>query len=259
MNYSEKLKQELKCLAESKSKAKPNELSSIKAQSAVIYRGVEFNFNKPAYDFIKSPENEKWEKRLKKPHSQLKGIKEMQSSNSSDALLMNIFCYPQIKKWKGICDLFKLTEIKDIEFGINPKLLKNGKLEPTPTEIDLVLNDKIICEAKLTESDFTNKSKESVEEYDKFEGGFNKHYLPQTQKEYSNYQLIRNILALEHYSAFYLICDARRPDLVKSFYETVRCINDVSLRNRCNIIFWQDIAKSVGRDLRSYLKISYNL
>jgi len=257
MNYSEKLKEELKCLAE---KNKPDHLTSYQPKSSAIYQQVEDNFHEPSYLNIMKSKNQKWKDRLEKSHSHLKnGEKEMQSSNSSDALLMNIFCHPDIDKWKGIAKLFGLSVIKEVMFGHNPKLLKNGKPEHTPTEIDLLINNKIICEAKLTESDFTRKSKKSVEAYDKFERVFNKHYLPQTLEEYANYQLIRNILALEHYSAFYLICDARRPDLVKSFYETIRCVNDISLRARCNIIFWQDITKSVGRDLQIYLKNRYSL
>ncbi|MBA7562127.1 hypothetical protein ES708_03776 [subsurface metagenome] len=259
MSYSEKLKQKLKFLAERIAKNNQFPSSNTQHKSAFIFDCVKHNFHRRSYENIEG--NKNWQERLDKPHSQLKGYKEMQSSNSSDALLMNIFCHPDINKWKGIAKLFDLSNIKEVTFGHNPKLLKNGKPESKPhqTEIDLVINDKIICEAKLTESDFTNKNKKSVEAYDRFEGVFNKHYLTQTHEEYSNYQLIRNILSLVHYSAFFLICDARRPDLVKNFYETIRCINDISLRAKCNIIFWQDIAKSVGKDLRDYLKISYNL
>jgi hypothetical protein len=52
-----------------------------------------------------------------------------------------------------------------------------------------------IFEAKLTETDFTQKTPSVVESYVDFETVFDKNILPRTQNgEYENYQLIRNIL-----------------------------------------------------------------
>jgi hypothetical protein len=79
---------------------------------------------------------------------------------------------------------------------------------------------------------------------------------------YLNYQLIRNILAAYQLKCrFILICDMRRPDLVKNFYQTIRCIKDehIDLRLSCDIIFWQDIAKKCGAELKFFLKEKYRI
>ena len=88
-----------------------------KRKTAIIFDHVADNFIKKSYENIEG--NKEWIERLKKKHQNVKGAFEMQSSNSSDALLMNIFCHPNLKSWKGILDLFKVCEIKP-KFGINP-------------------------------------------------------------------------------------------------------------------------------------------
>lgn len=204
--------------------------------------------------------NKDWKKRLDKAHSSFpkySGIKELDSCNSSDALLMNIFCHQKIKKWKSIQNLFKISQINTIEFGYKAKILKAGKFDST--EIDMKMNN-IIVEAKLTENNFTNKEKSIVELYDKFDKIFNKRKLQQNNKYYMNYQLIRNILAADQLgSSFYLLCDGRRPDLIRDFYLTVICIKNDLLREKCNIIFWQEIAHGSGRELEDFLIEKYKL
>ena len=71
----------------------------------------------------------KMAERLKKDHTKVQNAYEMQSSNSSDALLMNIFCHPKLNSWKGIRNLFGVSDIKP-EFGIQGLVLT-----PTPTAI----------------------------------------------------------------------------------------------------------------------------
>jgi hypothetical protein len=53
----------------------------------------------------------------------------------------------------------------------------------------------------------------------------------------------------------------RRPDLTKSFYQTIRCIKDeyLELRYNCEIIYWQDIAHVVGKELKDFLKEKYGI
>ena len=260
--YSKNLKDELVKLANApafkvKHKTFP---AGQEPRSAVIFNTVDDNFHPKSIKQAK--EKADWRKRLEKKHTHFKdnGVKEMQSSNSSDALAMNIFCHPDLPGWKGVAQLFNVDSITNIDFGYNPKLLKNGINEPTPTEVDLYLNQTFICEAKLTESDFTEKAKTSVELYDDFSTVFEVSALKQTETSYHNYQLIRNILAAySEQKQFYLLCDARRPDLARSFFETVRCIKDVNLRLRCNILYWQDIAAACGQDLRDFLAEKYGI
>jgi len=169
----------------------------------------------------------------------------MQSSNSSDAVAMNIFCYPRFRSWNGIKYLLKLDKIDEIKFGFTAQLFKYPDDYPEQdfTEIDVKFNDEILCECKLTEKDFTSKAKCEVEIYAYFRNIFHTHKLPQNDDEYYNYQLIRNILAANHHNCrFILFCDMRRPDLAKSFFQTVSCIKDefLELRTKCEIIYWQE-------------------
>ncbi len=266
MSYYETLKNELRELAvkyalnkELEDMIHPSGLR----KTAVLFSKPEYSFHPDSWNEIKS--KKKYNDRIKKTHSNVgTGILEMQSSNSSDALAMNIFCYPKIKEWKGIANLFGLESITDIEFGIKPNIHKTETKEEK-TEIDLVLHnadEKVYCECKLTESDFTSKEKEEVLKYKEFHNIFEASYLPQTDKEFNNYQLIRNILAAEQKKTkFVLICDMRRPDLAREFYRTVRCIKDsyIELRNSCEIIYWQDIANVSGQELKEFLFEKYGM
>ena len=63
-------------------------------KSAVLFPNLKLSFHPKTFSNIHS--NEDYKNRLNKSHTKAKGYKEMQSSNSSDALLMNIFAYPNI-------------------------------------------------------------------------------------------------------------------------------------------------------------------
>jgi hypothetical protein len=113
------------------------------------------NFISPSYRAImRRPE---WRRRLQKVHSQAKhalpGVeyvwRELDSSMSSDALLMNIFCYPGVTKRREV-SLLLGTDMGDIpEFGFRPHvpLFSGGKER---TEVDMKLGG-VLFEAKLTE------------------------------------------------------------------------------------------------------------
>ena len=255
-NFSGNLKNHLIELG--KKYAGKNDLKYVLRESALIFNNG--NLLKTSYDSIMNKTN--WKKRLEKSHSHFPNsdVKELDSSNSSDALLMNIFCHPELNKWKSIKKLFNFEDTIEIipDFGYKPGVKKDGG-KPDNTEIDMKL-DSIYIESKLTESDFTKKEKIIVESYDNFEEVFEKNCLEQDSNKYFNYQLIRNILAAyqDKYN-FILLCDARRPDLVRDFYLTVRCVKDVSLRSKCNIIFWQEVCKCVGGNLKPFLIKKYGL
>src|SRR6266851_1625190 len=112
-----------------------------------------------------------WKRRFEKVHSQAgrafpksDGVsKELDSSMSSDALLMNIFCYPGVTKRREL-SLMLGTEIGDLpEFGFKPRVpLTSGHVERT--EIDMKLGS-VLFEAKLTEADFQSQNAEIVEGY----------------------------------------------------------------------------------------------
>jgi len=73
--------------------------------------------------------------------------------------------------------------------------------------------------------------------------------------------LIRNILATyeNENHKFMMICDMRRPDLIRSFYKTVSCIKNVELRQRCDFITWQEISNACDKELKAFLQLKYGL
>jgi len=170
--------------------AKKHSLSYTEFKTAIVFENIKDNFLPSSYDRIIN--KKEWVECLNKRHSQVPNAKEMQSSNSSDALLMNIFCHPKINSWKGIRKLFGASEINP-EFGTKPELcLKSGHGDRT--EIDLAF-ENIIIEAKLTETDFTQKSVSAVKNYTDVEKIFHFNHLPNDGQKFFHYQIIRNILA----------------------------------------------------------------
>lgn len=239
-----------------------NIIDVVKSNSGVtIFKGSKQNFNfiKESYENILN--KSEWIKRLSKPHTffpKNSGIAELDSSMSSDALLMNIFCHPKIKELKGIRKLLQLDNMDNIEFGYKPGVLKKDGTDET--EIDMKINDTLF-EAKLTEGDFQKKNKSKVLKYRNFENIFHLDKLEQSELEYYNYQLIRNILAIaqnNNYN-FILLCDMRRPDLIRSFQHTVSCIKEIELRQKCGFVTWQEIAHYCNKDLKEFLNIKYGL
>jgi hypothetical protein len=232
-------------------------------KSAIILDKTGDNFTYEAWETIKN--NPNYFSRTQKAHSsfdQTNPKDEMQSSNSSDALLMNIFCDRFMKTSKGILKLLNVGDLSKLTFGYSPgvALMKNGV---DKTEIDLFIQDgdkKIFCESKLTETDFVFKPLSEFQRYKDFEAIFDSTKLPVYGEFVANYQLVRNILAAYQFNAsFYLFIDARRPDLAKSFYQTLRCVKDIDLRMRCEIFYWQDLAAVAHRDLQEFLKEKYGI
>jgi len=245
----------LSILSHSESYAKKRGLKYQKYKSALIFDRISDNFLAKSY--LQIEKNQDWLSRLQKAHQNVEGALEMKSSNSSDALLMNIFCHPKIGEWKGVRELFKVNEIKPI-FGFKPGIpLKDGQKDST--EIDLAF-ENIFAEAKLTESDFTQKDEHFVRNYQAVEEVFHFEKLPKKNEKILNYQIIRNILAAFHSDERHiLLCDDRRGDLIRSYFDVVKCIKDVNVRQRCDIIFWQGIWKKVGKDLRELLSKKYGI
>lgn len=129
--------------------------------SAVIFSNLRDSFHPESFEAIAA--NGEWQARTTKPHSKVAGVLEMQSSNSSDALLMSIFCHPNIGDWKGVRDLLD-DSLDQLHFGVKGEVHVNGG-QADSTEIDMSLTDTL-CEAKLTEVDFCTKPCEVVEGYD---------------------------------------------------------------------------------------------
>ena len=110
-------------------------------ESALIFDQTEFNFNKDSWSVIWN--NTAYRSRTQKAHSSFDSTNpkdEMQSSNSSDALLMNIFCYPKINEWKGVKQLLQVNDLSQLKFGHEPGIsLNDGTVDRT--EVDLFIQD----------------------------------------------------------------------------------------------------------------------
>jgi hypothetical protein len=222
------------------------------------------NFISASYQaLMRRPE---WGKRLGKVHSNAAHAlpksdrvwKELDSSMSSDALLMNIFCYPGVTKRREL-NLLLGTEPGDRpEFGFKPRItLTSGFIERT--EIDMKLGS-VLFEAKLTEADFQTQNAAIIEGYRDFEQVFEVGELPRRGQKYVSYQLLRNVLAAHALDfSFCILLDARRPDLIEDWYEILRCIRTSELRSRCKVVTWQGLAQFLPQRLRTFLDLKYEI
>jgi hypothetical protein len=207
-----------------------------------------------------------WRRRLDKVHSQAdralpKGDcvwKELDSSMSSDALLMNIFCYPGVTKRREVT-LMLGTGTADVpEFGFRPRVpLTSGFVERT--EVDMKLGP-VLFEAKLTESAFQTQTAAIVEQYRDLKEVFESRKLPRRSGEYVSYQLLRNVLAAYALNlSFCLLLDARRPDLIEAWYAILRCIRSADLKTKCKVLTWQELSTALPSRLQCFLDLKYGI
>ena len=207
-----------------------------------------------------------WLRRLEKVHSQAKQTlprqqyvwRELDSSMSSDALLMNVFCYPDVTRRRET-SLLLGTEMQDVpEFGFRPHVpLFSGAGDRT--EVDMRLGS-VLFEAKLTEADFQIQDSSVVEQYRELREVFDCSQLPRRGRDYVSYQLLRNVLAAQALNLqFCVLLDARRPDLLEQWYQVMRCVRSTDLRTRCKVLTWQELARCLPRALQSFLAVKYGI
>jgi len=206
-----------------------------------------------------------WRRRLEKVHSQGHSLpkadcvwRELDSSMSSDALLMNIFCYPGVTRRREVCLLLG-TEVGDSpEFGFMPRVpLLTGAVERT--EVDMKLG-QVLFEAKLTEGNFQSQDARLVERYCDLKVVFDCRKLPRHGKQFSSYQLLRNVLAAYSLNLhFCLLLDSRRPDLLEHCYSVMRCIRSADLRTRMQVLTWQELVPCLPPALRNFLYVKYGI
>ncbi len=147
------------------------------------------NFYGPAYAAILQRPN--WRKRLEKVHTGARRSlpklvedpgrkwRELDSSMSSDALLMNIFCTPEVTGTPAVGDLLGVESTDVPEFGWRARVpLKGGRADRT--EVDMCW-DRLLVEAKLTESDFQIRDAAIVEAYRDFDEVFVREELPRLE------------------------------------------------------------------------------
>jgi len=210
--------------------------------------------------------DETWRKRLQKAHSQARSAlpredrawKELDSSNSSDALLMNIFCFPGTLRSRRVLDLLGVEAGFVPEFGFKARVpLASGRADRT--EVDMRLGE-LLVESKLTEFDFQCREVAFVESYRDFADVFDFRKLPQDARRFLSYQLIRNVLAAHHgHCSFCVMLDARRPDLREAWFAVMSCVQIVDLRLRCKVLTWQELAEELPGKLQRFLQQKYGI
>lgn len=147
------------------------------------------NFFHPAYTAIlKHPQ---WLRRFDKVHAQAarslpgpridpaRRWRELDSSMSSDALLMNTFCTPGVAESPAVRNMLGVDGDAAPQFGWKARVpLRNGRFDRT--EVDMRFGS-LLVEAKLTESDFQNREAVVVEAYRDFDEVFDRELLPRVE------------------------------------------------------------------------------
>jgi hypothetical protein len=209
-----------------------------------------------------------WAARLRKVHTaKRRGLPahpdcgtwyELDSCMSSDALMMNIFCYPGVCARPAVAGMLGVAPGSAPEFGFRARVpLERNLLDRT--EIDMRLGD-LLVEAKLTESDFQTQRAEVVRRYRDLELVFEVERLARQNGRFAAYQLIRNVLAAHASSAaFCVMADERRPDLIEMAGELFACVRDADLRTRCKLLTWQELAPALPSGLRRFLSDHYGI
>lgn len=226
--------------------------------------GQHGNFHPRSYERICA--HPQWEQRLGKVHTAWKRSrvyanwhwKELDCAHSSDALLMNIACYPDVLTSAHIKAIFGIESSAPPEFGFKPRTpLSNGRYDNT--EIDMKV-DQLLVEAKLTESNFQSARFELISRYRDLETVFDVSELPLRNGKYSSYQLIRGTLAAYASDcSFCVFCDARRSDLIEAWFRIIRAVRFIELRCRLKLLTWQELATALPEDLQTFLGVKYGI
>ncbi len=222
------------------------------------------NFHPESYRRICA--HEQWARRLAKVHTAYKRSrlrsnwqwKELDCCNSSDALLMSIFCYPNVLNQSTSRALLGIASDAVPEFGFKPRTpLHGGKRDNT--EIDMKIGE-LLVEAKLTESDFQSAEPGLISRYRDLGAVFDVSELPTRNGKQCGYQLIRGALAAYATGcSFCVLCDARRSDLVESWYKIMRAVRPFELRCRLKLLTWQELAFALPKDLQQFLSAKYGI
>jgi len=143
------------------------------------------NFFDPAYAAILK--NPAWMRRFNKVHTlgsrnlprADRRWRELDSSMSSDALLMNAFCTPGVSESAAVRNLLGVDPDATLDFGWKARVpMRSGRFDRT--EVDLRFGSLLI-EAKLTETDFQSCALPVVEAYRDFDSVFERRLLPRVE------------------------------------------------------------------------------
>lgn len=222
------------------------------------------NFLSESYYAICADPN--WSRRLSKVHTTARTSlpkvdrrwRELDCATSSDALLMNIFCYPESVANRKVLALLGVDEDEKAIFGYKPRIpLKTGRFDQT--EVDMKLGD-LLVEAKLTEADFQKCAFSYMERYRNFRDVFDEDLLPSSSGWLVSCQLLRNVLAAYGEGrSFCVFCDHRRPDLIEAWYDIIRAVKPMELRCRLKLLTWQELTTVLPVALQRFLADKYGI
>ena len=245
-------------------------------RSSIIHRGdgrTHGNFIDASYRRILG--NPAWARRLTKAHTakrqaraigpneEVRAWCELDAATSSDALLMNIFCYPRVLASGALTALLGVAAGLEPEFGYRPGIPlgvgSRKRVLKDRSEIDMRLGH-LLVEAKLTENDFQTAPLRMVERYPGFDEVFDRAMLGGEMVR--GYQVIRGVLAAEFLggeTGYCVFVDARRRDLMEAWFSVICAVRRAELRSRLRLLTWQEIARTLPVGLREFLDRKYGI
>jgi hypothetical protein len=245
----------------------PHELTPGEVPSVIFGRDENRrhgNFHPASYRNICT--NPAWARRLTKVHTASRRAlpradwrwRELDCANSSDALLMNIFCNRRTVANRGLSSMLGVAPGLTPVFGFRPGIpLRNERTDRT--EIDMRLGDLLI-EAKLTEAGFQKAPARMIERYRDIDEVFASGELRKSGDVVFGYQLIRGVLAAHATGgSFCVLCDARRPDLIEDWYGVMRTVRSCDLRCRLQLLTWQELSGVLPKALQKFIATKYGI
>jgi hypothetical protein len=303
--YAARLRQEL-CFRNRRYALSRSHVESYGTSPVIVYAPEDErhgNFFDPAYAAIEA--RPQWMRRFDKVHAQAarslpkseRRWRELDSSMSSDALLMNCFCTPGVIESSVLKNMLGLGGNPVPVFGWKARVpLVNGHFDRT--EVDMQWGE-LLVEAKLTESDFQSCQESLLEMYRDLDDVFDREVLPRVEiavgrgkvetefpEDYSqeelfadvdckrelialprvsvsgfaSYQLIRNVLAAHAQGAsFCVIHDERRPDLREAWFQIMSSVKSAEMRVRLKVLTWQELAAALPEELQGFLDVKYGI
>lgn len=207
-----------------------------------------------------------WRERLEKAYTAANWLPragdrrrgELECASSSDALLMNVFCYPRLLQRADLCRLLGIETGLRPAFGVRAQLAMRGD-EIDRTELDMVLGD-LAVEAKLTETSLGTAARERVFRYTGLDEAFEVEELPWGSRGLNGYQVVRGALAIQQRGGRYLLLyDDRRGDLAEIWFRVLRAVRSSELRSRMVLLSWQELASVLPATVRSFLAEKYGI
>jgi hypothetical protein len=249
--------------------ARPKELTRGRVPSVIYAPDAQTHGNFIDASYRRICANPAWAARLAKAHTAKRQARisgadeavrpwcELDSATSSDALLMNVFCYPRVLTPR-LCALLGVESGSEPAFGYRPGIeLERGLTDRT--EIDMRLG-LLLLEAKLTESDFQFAPMRLLERYPGFSDIFDREQLDVTRRGVRSYQLLRGVLIAHAEAAtFCVLTDARRTDLIEAWYAVMRAVRSYQLQARLRLLTWQELAQALPPPLRIFLDSKYGI